>query len=81
MSLEVLNLSTYQLKNSQTFVSLYFKPKSMEHSITIVTLVTGIVTIIWFIRDVRKQNSKVLKSMLDVQRGQADVLVKIEEGH
>lgn len=37
------------------------------------TLVAGIVTIIWFVRDVRKQNSKELKS-------QSQILLRIDEG-
>lgn len=45
----------------------------MEWVISFVTLVVGVVTIIWFIRDVRKENSKMLKSILDVQKS-------IEEG-
>ncbi|MEW5692506.1 MAG: hypothetical protein AB1765_04350 [Candidatus Hydrogenedentota bacterium] len=59
----------------------------MEWVITMMTLVAGCVTIAWFIRDVRKENSKILKSMLDVQktsldvqREMAQILVKIEEG-
>jgi len=52
----------------------------MEYTITFVTLIAGVITIIWFIRDVRKENSKVLKSVLDVQKIQSEILVKIEEG-
>jgi len=40
---------------------------------TIVATIAGVVTIVWFIRDMRKENSKVLKR-------QEDILVKIEEG-
>ena len=52
----------------------------MENTITYVTMVAGFMTLIvgtvtiaWFIRDVRKQNSKVL-------RRQEALLEKIEEG-
>ncbi|MEW5693140.1 MAG: hypothetical protein AB1765_07575 [Candidatus Hydrogenedentota bacterium] len=45
----------------------------MEWVITMITLVAGCVTIAWFIRDVRKENSKILKSMLDVQKTSLDV--------
>ncbi|MEW5692035.1 MAG: hypothetical protein AB1765_01920 [Candidatus Hydrogenedentota bacterium] len=45
----------------------------MEWVITFVTLVAGCITIIWFIRDVRKENSKLLKSMFDVQKTSLDV--------
>jgi len=37
------------------------------------TVIVGIVTITWFIRDSRKQNSKELKN-------QTEILLKIEEG-
>ena len=40
---------------------------------TIITIIVGIITFIWFVRDVRKQNSKVLKD-------QSVILSKIEEG-
>jgi len=45
----------------------------MEPIITFVTLVAGVVTIAWFIWDMRKENSKVLKR-------QEATLLKIEEG-
>ena len=45
----------------------------MQWTISFVTLVAGVVTIVWFIRDMRKENSKVLKM-------QEDLLAKIEEG-
>lgn len=45
----------------------------MEWLVAFVTLVAGVVTIVWFIRDVRKENSKLLKAILDVQQ-------RIEEG-
>ena len=41
--------------------------------VSYMTLVAGIVTIVWFIQDSRKENSKVLKR-------QEQVLIKIEEG-
>ncbi len=40
----------------------------MNDLLSYMTLVVGIVTIIWFIRDVRRQNSKVLKSIEEGQR-------------
>ena len=33
---------------------------------TIITICTSAITIIWFIRDVRKENSKVLKEMASI---------------
>lgn len=45
----------------------------MEWTVTIVTIVVGVVTIIWFIRDVRKENSKILKSILDSQNSIAEI--------
>ncbi|MBI4648995.1 MAG: hypothetical protein HY738_21000 [Bacteroidia bacterium] len=70
------------------FALILKRIKTMEYTITFfITLVVGIVTIIWFIRDIRKENSKVLKSILDVQKTQLEVqdrqsgiLLKIEEG-
>ncbi|MEW5692042.1 MAG: hypothetical protein AB1765_01955 [Candidatus Hydrogenedentota bacterium] len=73
---------------------MFFRGVIMEWVITMITLVAGCVTIAWFIRDVRKENSKILKSMLDVQntslavqktsldvqREVVQILVKIEEG-
>ena len=41
--------------------------------VSYMTLVAGIVTIVWFIQDSRKENSKVLKR-------QEHILIKIEEG-
>jgi len=50
------------------------------------TLVVGIVTIVWFIRDVRKQNSKELKNqteiLFEIQKSgerQAKILERIQE--
>ena len=40
---------------------------------TFITLVAGIVTIVWFVRDVRRQNSKELKN-------QSQILLRIEDG-
>lgn len=40
----------------------------MYDTLTHITLVAGIATIVGFIWDVRKQNSKVLKSILDIQK-------------
>lgn len=51
---------------------------------TIMTVIAGSVTIAWFIRDVRKQNSKILK---EIEKGQMEgferqenILLKVEEG-
>lgn len=52
----------------------YFIMKNKIHEIVFyITLIAGIVTIVWFIRDTRKENSKILKQ-------QNEILVKIEEG-
>lgn len=40
---------------------------------TFITLVAGIVTIVWFVRDVRRQNSRELKN-------QSLILLRIEDG-
>ena len=40
----------------------------MQWTISFVTLVAGVVTIVWFIRDVRKENNKVLKAIEEGQR-------------
>jgi hypothetical protein len=45
----------------------------MEWVLTIITIVAGAVTIIWFIRDVRKENTKMLKAILDVQKTSLEV--------
>jgi len=41
----------------------------------IVSLVVGVITIIWFIIDTKKENSKVLKAILDVQ----ETSVKVQQ--
>jgi len=46
---------------------------SLNELVAFVTIIVGIVTIIWFIRDVRKQNSKELKN-------QSQILLRIDEG-
>jgi len=53
----------------------------------IVSLVVGVITIIWFIIDTKKENSKVLKAILDVQetsvrvqQASLEALKTIEEG-
>ena len=45
----------------------------MEWILTIVTIVAGAITIIWFARDVRKENSKVLKSISQTQEKALDI--------
>ena len=66
----------------------------MEWVIATMTIVAGGVTIIWFIRDVRKENSKVFKYLaqiqekaleiqqegLEIQQKQSEILAKIEQG-
>ena len=66
----------------------------MELMIGIITVGGVIVTIVWFIRDIRRENSKILKtisaaqqsaleiqkSALEVQKYQTEILAKIEEG-
>lgn len=59
----------------------------MEWLVAIITIVAGVVTIVWFVRDIRKENSKILKAILDteksaleIQRGQSEILARIEEG-
>ncbi|MBW8050470.1 MAG: hypothetical protein FVQ77_09055 [Cytophagales bacterium] len=58
----------------------------MEPIITFVTLVAGVVTIIWFIRDVRRQNSKELKNQSELLKihsellkNQTEILFKIQK--
>ncbi len=53
----------------------------------IVSLVVGVITIIWFIIDMKKENSKVLKAILGVQetsvkvqQASLEALRSIEEG-
>jgi hypothetical protein len=52
----------------------------MEWVITVITISAAVVTIVWFVRDIRKENSKVLKAILDTEKIQAEILAKIEEG-
>ena len=47
---------------------------SLNELVAFVTIIVGIVTIIWFIRDVRKQNSKELKN-------QSEILKEIQESN
>ena len=58
----------------------------MDPLITYVTLVAGIVTIVWFIRDMRRENSQVLKEIIAGQlimskilENSQKILEKIEE--
>ena len=58
----------------------------MDPLITYVTLVAGIVTIVWFIRDMRRENSQVLKEiksgqliMTKILDNSQKILEKIEE--
>ena len=52
----------------------------MEWVVVVITVSAAIVTIVWFVRDIRKENSKVLKALLDAEKVQTEILVKIEEG-
>ena len=59
----------------------------IEWLVAIVTVSAAVVTIVWFVKDIRKENSKVLKAILDaqqraleIQRDEAQILVKVEEG-
>ena len=45
---------------------------SLNELVAFMTIIVGIVTVIWFIRDVRKQNSKELKN-------QSQILLRIDE--
>ena len=45
-----------------------------------IAILAGIVTITWFIRDTRKENSKVLKRQEAILENHTKILVKIEEG-
>ncbi|MBI4713202.1 MAG: hypothetical protein HY762_07890 [Planctomycetes bacterium] len=47
--------------------------------VTFITLVAGVVTIVWFVRDVRKENSKILKAILEAEQNQTVALEKISE--
>jgi len=53
----------------------------MELIITFITLVAGIVTIAWFIRDVRKQNSKELKNQSELLKNQSGILLQIQKSN
>ena len=46
---------------------------TISFTVAFISIIAGIVTIVWFIKDMRKENSKMLKI-------QAETLVKIEEG-
>ena len=59
----------------------------MEWLVAVITVSAAVVTIVWFVKDIRKENSKVLKAILDaqqraleIQREEAQILAKIEEG-
>jgi hypothetical protein len=59
----------------------------MEWLVAVITVSAAVVTIVWFVRDIRKENTKVLKAILDaqqraleIQREEAHILAKIEEG-
>ena len=51
----------------------------LNEVVTYVTLVAGIVTIIWFIRDVRRQNSKELKYQSELLKNQTEILFRIQK--
>ncbi|MEW6096752.1 MAG: hypothetical protein AB1567_09545 [bacterium] len=55
--------------------------------VAVITVSAAIVTIVWFVKDIRKENSKVLNAILDaqqrtleIQQEEAEILAKIEEG-
>lgn len=59
----------------------------MEWLVAVITVSAAVVTIVWFVKDIRKENSKVLKAILDaqqraleIQSEEAQILAKIEEG-
>jgi len=66
----------------------------MEWIVAVITICAAVVTIVWFIKDIRKENSKTLKAILEAQnfalkiegeqaeimKGQSQILEKIEEG-
>ena len=52
----------------------------MEWVVVVITVSAAIVSIVWFIKDIRKENSKVLKALLDAEKVQTEILAKIEEG-
>ena len=56
-------------------ILMRIKRRFMDPLITYVTLVAGIVTIVWFIRDMRRENSQVLK---EIKSGQL-IMSKILE--
>jgi hypothetical protein len=52
----------------------------MEWLVAVVTVCAAVVTIVWFLRDIKKENSKVLKAILNVEEKQTELLAKVEEG-
>lgn len=52
----------------------------MEWLVAVITIVAGVITVTWFVRDIRKENSKILRSLFDVQTIHTKILEKIEEG-
>ena len=51
----------------------------MEWLIAVITICAAVVTIIWFVRDIRKENSKVLKAILDAQKGTLEIQEEVAE--
>ncbi|MBW8051515.1 MAG: hypothetical protein FVQ77_14485 [Cytophagales bacterium] len=45
----------------------------ISFTVAFISIIAGIVTIIWFVRDVRRQNSKELKN-------QSQILLRIDDG-
>ncbi|MDW8056456.1 MAG: hypothetical protein RMJ13_07100 [Elusimicrobiota bacterium] len=45
----------------------------MEWLVAIITIVGGVVTIVWFVRDIRKENSKILKAILDTEKSALEI--------
>jgi hypothetical protein len=52
----------------------------MEWVGMMISVCAAVVTIVWFVRDIRRENSKLLKAVLDIERWQTQILAKMEEG-
>ncbi|MEW6557149.1 MAG: hypothetical protein AB1349_07330 [Elusimicrobiota bacterium] len=45
----------------------------LEWLVAVITVIAGVVTIVWFVRDIRKENSKVLKAILNAQNSSVEI--------
>ncbi|MFQ5976392.1 MAG: hypothetical protein ACE5J5_08770, partial [Candidatus Hydrothermarchaeales archaeon] len=52
----------------------------METLAIIATVCGTFISLVWFVREMRKENSQVLKRQEEILIRQQDILVKIEEG-